>query len=117
MGEDKPMTKALLLVLALSGPALAQEPIVPDTAEDAAEEIARLKTDLATLKADLLTQRFATLQAKANWIDRERILIATEERDLMVDRERVANDIAELIGCVKGYNLVTRACEPTEGAE
>ena len=73
-------------------------------------EIASLRAEIATLKADLLVQRLATLQAKANWLDRERLLMASEERALIADRERVAGEIAESLGCESGYDLAVRAC-------
>ena len=78
-------------------------------------EIASLRSEIATLKTDLLVQRLATLQAKANWLDRERLLMASEERALLADRERVAGEIAESLGCENGYDLVARACK--EGSE
>ncbi len=56
------------------------------------------------------------MQAKANWLDRERLLMASEELALLADRERVAGEIAESIGCENGYDLAARACNP-EGLE
>ena len=107
------MRLALFLVAFLAAtPALAQV----ERVDGEESEIAGLRAEIATLKADLLVQRLATLQAKANWLDRERLLMASEERALLADRERVAGEIAESLGCENGYDLVARACTP-EGAE
>lgn len=89
---------------------LAATPALAQVVDGEESEIASLKAEVATLKADLLVQRLATLQAKANWLDRERLLMASEERDLLADRERVAGEIAESLGCESGYDLVARAC-------
>ena len=106
--------RALCLFFALAvlfaAPAWPQVESVGESATTAVDEIASLKAEIATLKADLLVQRLATLQAKANWLDRERLLMASEERALLADRERVAGEIAELLGCENGYDLAARAC-------
>ena len=99
------------IVLFLAAPALAQVERVETVATEEAADVASLKAEIATLKADLLVQRLATLQAKANWLDRERLLMASEERALLADRERVAGEIAESLGCENGYDLAARACK------
>lgn len=103
------MASLALSLLFFAAPAFPQVERVDGT-EDT--EIASLRAEIATLKVDLLVQRLATLQAKANWLDRERLLMASEERDLLADRERVAGEIAESLGCESGYDLAARACNP-----
>ncbi len=102
------MRLALFLAAFLAAtPVLAQV----ERVDGEESEIASLLAEIAALKADLLVQRLATLQAKANWLDRERLLMASEERDLLADRERVAGEIAESLGCENGYDLMARACK------
>jgi hypothetical protein len=104
------MRAVLLVAFLVAAPALAQVERVDGEESETETEIASLRAEIATLKADLLVQRLATLQAKANWLDRERLLMASEERALLADRERVAGEIAESLGCEGGYDLTVRAC-------
>lgn len=88
----------LLLVLAiLATPAFAQE-----------EEVD--STEVVNLKIDLITQRLATLQAKANWLDREQRLLQKEDREWQADRARLIIELTEKFDCTSTYDLNSRGC-------
>ncbi len=94
----------LVVMLLIVAPVFAQEATT--------EDVDALKQDLVNNKVALLAQRIATVQAKANWLDRERILLQQEQTLLQVDIAKVADEIAEILGCEAGYDLQKRACKP-----
>ncbi len=88
--------------------------IAPVFAQEAEEEkdADAITQELVDHKVALLAQRVATVQAKANWLDRERVLLQQEQVQLNADFQRVSEEIAELLGCEAGYDLQKRACKP-----
>lgn len=71
-----------------------------------------IRQELADTKVALLAQRQATIQAKANWLDREKILLEREVVALRMSIESVRIELAELFECSDGYDLDKRSCSP-----
>ncbi len=107
------MKKLMILIVML----LMVVPVFAQEVTESEEDVAALKQELVDGKVALLAQRIATVQAKANWLDREGILLRQEQAQLQSDLQTVADEIAEILGCEAGYDLETKACKPGESSQ
>lgn len=66
--------------------------------------------EVANLKIDLLHQRYATIQAKANWLAREQVILVAENQELERTKKELKTELSKLYKCKKGFDLTVRKC-------
>jgi hypothetical protein len=59
----------------------------------------------------LIVQRLATMQAKANWLAREQTLLEVEQIRWQADRDRLGAELAALYGCEGDFDLEKLKCK------
>jgi len=77
------------------------------------EEVSSLQKEIRKLKVDVLIQQMATLQAKATWLDRERMILAFEEQKWNAEKARLEKELGA--ECESGiYLFDKRKCKEIE---
>lgn len=93
---------ALFMLGMFATPILAEEEVVEPSAD---------VQKIVQLELSLLAQRFATIQAKTQWLDREQRLLQREAAQWEADRDELVIELGDLLQCGElGFNSKTLKC-------
>jgi len=105
------MKKLTLFVLIFVFPILMVAQEVQEVEVEVEEEqLSKDAIEAAGLKIDLLIQQAATIQAKANWFDREKRLLEQEQKDWQQARQALIAELTKMFKCENTYDLDKRQC-------